>query len=424
VVEELESGGVRGSAVRMAGRAGWALLDQGISSFTNFALGVLIARSVNAHDFGAFSLAFATYLVILNLGRAIGTQPLVIRYSAVEPADWRRGAAAATGTMLAMGAVSGALCVLIGLVIGEPAGMTFVALGIAMPALLVQDAWRFVFFAGGRGPDAVLTDLVWAISLVVVLVLVASMGSVPLAVIAWGVSTLLAAVVGMWRSGIIPRPDRTRGWLREHSDLVGRYSIEVLVGLGATQAAIYVVGATAGLAEAGSIRGAQLLLGPMHVVLQAAHLIAVPEGVRFRQRSPSRFRLAVLGLGIGLAIVIFSWVIGLSVLPVQIGQALLGDSWISARIVLIPLGLSLVFQGISGGALVGLRVLADAKSSLRARLLDATSGFALGVGGGLLGGAIGASWGFAIGGAVSAMIFFAFFLRSERRHHEVEATTD
>ena len=39
----------RRGAFRMAGRAGWALLDQGISSFTNFALGVLIARSVSAY---------------------------------------------------------------------------------------------------------------------------------------------------------------------------------------------------------------------------------------------------------------------------------------------------------------------------------------------------------------------------------------
>lgn len=413
-----EPAGLRSGAIRMAGRAGWALLDQGVSSFTNFALGVLIARSVSAYDFGAFTLAFATYLVILNVARAVGTQPLVIRYSGVDTATWRRGAAAATGTMLAMGVVSGAACVAIGAIISQPAGATFIALGIALPALLVQDAWRFVFFAGGRDRDAVLTDLVWAASLVGVLVLVATVGSVPLAVVGWGVSTLVAALVGMARSGIIPRPDRTRAWLREHADLVGRYSLEVLVGLGATQAAIYVVGVTAGLADAGSIRAAQLLLGPMHVVLQAAHLIAVPEGVRIRQRSPTRFRLAIAGLGTGLALVIFAWVLALSVLPVEIGEALLGDSWTSAKVVLLPLGLSLVFQGISGGALVGLRVLADARSSLRARLIDATFSLVLGVGGGLLGGAIGAAWGFAAGAAVSALIFVTVFLRSERHHRE------
>jgi O-antigen/teichoic acid export membrane protein len=415
-------GGVRRGAIRLAGRAGWALTDQGISSFTNFALGVLIARSVSADDFGAFTLAFSAYLVVLNLARSIGTQPLVIRYSGVDAADWRRGAAAATGTMLAMGVASGIVAIAIGLVIGPEVGATFVALGIAMPALLVQDAWRFVFFAGGRDRDAVLTDLVWAVSLVGVLIVVSTARSTPLAVLGWGVSTLLAAVVGMWRSAVIPRPLATIAWLREHADLVGRYATEVLVGLGATQVAIYVVGLTAGLAEAGSIRAAQLLLGPMHVVLQAAHLIAVPEGVRIRQRSPGRFRVAIGGLSAGLAVVILAWVLGLSILPADIGQRLLGDSWVAARVVLIPLGLSLVAQGVSGGALVGLRVLADAKSSLKARVLDATIGAILGIGGGLVGGAIGAAWGFAAGGAASGVIFVLVFLHSERRHREGVAT--
>jgi len=71
---------------------------------------------------------------------------------------------------------------------------------------------------------------------------------------------------------------------------------------------------------------------------------------------------------------------------------------------------------VSGGALVGLRVLADARSSLRARLVDSAFGFVFGVGGGLIGGALGASWGFAIGAAGGAAVFTAVFLRSERRH--------
>jgi O-antigen/teichoic acid export membrane protein len=157
----------------------------------------------------------------------------------------------------------------------------------------------------------------------------------------------------------------------------------------------------------------------MHVVLQAAHLIAVPEGVRIRMRRPERFRLAIGGLSLGLATVVGLWVLVLALLPVGIGQALLGDSWAEAQLVLVPLGLALIAQGVSGGALVGLRVLADAKSSLRARIIDSVSSFVLGVGGALLGGAIGAAWGVAAGEWVSAAIFVAFFLRSERLHRGI-----
>ncbi len=412
--------GEGGKAIRMAGRAGWALLDQAISSFTNFALGVLIARSVDAEHFGAFSLAFATYLIIMNVARAIGTQPLVIRFSGVDPADWRRGAAAATGTMLALGGVAGLLCIAIGLLIGPPAGTTFIALGIALPALLVQDAWRFVFFAAGRGRDAVITDLVWAVSLISVLVLLTGVApGTPQAVIGWGFSASLAAMVGARLSGVTPSPRAFRGWLRDHGDLVYRYAAEVLVGLGAAQVTVYVVGVTAGLAQAGAIRAAAILLGPMHIVLQASHLIAVPEGVRIRRRSRTRFRLATVGLSGGLALVIFAWVLVISLLPVEIGRALLGDSWEAARGVVFPLGLALVAQGVSSGSLVGLRVLADAKSSLRARIIDAVFSLIFGVAGALLGGAVGAAWGIAAAEWAGAVIFYIAFVRSDRRHRDI-----
>lgn len=404
----------------MAGRAGWALTDQGISSFTNFALGVLIARSVSQDDFGAFSLAFSTYLVVLNLARAVATQPLVIRFSGVPVSDWRRGSAAASGTMLVAGMLAGILCLGIGLVTGPRVGPTFVALGIALPAILVQDAWRFAFFAAGRDRDAVLTDLAWAVGLVVILTLVSSLSpGTAQFVLGWGASAALAALVGSWRSGLRPRPLAVRSWIREHSDLVGRFSLEVVLGLAAPQAAVYVVGLTAGLAAAGSIRAAQLILGPMHVLLQAAHLIAVPEGVRIRRNHPGLFRFAISIFSAGLALGILAFVVMLMVMPDAIGVGLLGESWHLARLVLLPLGLSLAAQGFGSGALVGLRVLSDAAGSLRGRVLDVGISLALVVGGGLLGGAIGAAWGMAINGVISALIFTLIFLASERRHRRL-----
>ena len=90
-----------------AGRAGWGLIDQAFSSLTNFALGIIIARSVPVAEFGAFSLAFAAYLLVVNMTRAFPMQPLAIRYSAVTPDIWRRGSAAALGSVLLVGLVVG-----------------------------------------------------------------------------------------------------------------------------------------------------------------------------------------------------------------------------------------------------------------------------------------------------------------------------
>ena len=51
----------------LADRFGWGFADQAVSSLSNFLLGFLVARSVDAAAFGAFSVAYATYLVTVGI---------------------------------------------------------------------------------------------------------------------------------------------------------------------------------------------------------------------------------------------------------------------------------------------------------------------------------------------------------------------
>ena len=44
------------------GRLSWGVADQALSSLTNFAVGIVVARSLGIRELGAFSIAFATYL--------------------------------------------------------------------------------------------------------------------------------------------------------------------------------------------------------------------------------------------------------------------------------------------------------------------------------------------------------------------------
>ena len=57
------------------------MLDQGISSLSNLALGLFVARSFGASNFGAFTLAYITYTVVINAARGLATDPLLVRYS-------------------------------------------------------------------------------------------------------------------------------------------------------------------------------------------------------------------------------------------------------------------------------------------------------------------------------------------------------
>jgi O-antigen/teichoic acid export membrane protein len=391
--------------------------DQALSSLTNFAVGVLVARAVDPDGFGAFTLAFSTYLIVLNVARAVATQPLVIRYSAASPEHWRRAVASAGGTLVVAGLVTGLPIAIVGAFLAAPLGPALIALGAALPALLLQDGWRSALFAASRGRSAVAVDLLYAVVLIPVMWLGSGFVFAPPAgaILLWGVSTLPSSILGARLAGTGPVPGRALIWLREHRDLVPRYAAESGVGLVANQGAIYVVGAVAGLAAAGSIRGAQLLLGPLHVLVQAAYLFAVPEGVRLRASHPHRFLPGMATVSGVLALATLSWLGVLLALPESLGRELLGPSWEPARSVLLPLGLALAGQSLAAGPIVGLRVLADARASLRARLLDAPAGFLLASAGALLAGARGAAWGFAASGFFGAAIFAVGFARSVSR---------
>ena len=78
-------------ARHLTGRLGWGVADQAMSSLTNFGVGIYVARSLGIQEFGAFSLAFATYLIVLAASRGLATDALAVRFSGVEVGDLAPG---------------------------------------------------------------------------------------------------------------------------------------------------------------------------------------------------------------------------------------------------------------------------------------------------------------------------------------------
>jgi O-antigen/teichoic acid export membrane protein len=69
---------------RQAGRRfGWGVADQAMSSITNLAVNIYIARELGATQYGAFSLAYVTYAFALNASRGLATDPLMVRFMSV-----------------------------------------------------------------------------------------------------------------------------------------------------------------------------------------------------------------------------------------------------------------------------------------------------------------------------------------------------
>lgn len=408
-----------GSARRaLVGRLSWGLADQAASSVSNFAVGVYVARSLGVTAFGVFSLAWVTYGVVLNVSRGLATDPLVVRFSGVPEASWRGAVARASGTALGIGAVLGAVSVAAGLALGGRVGPAFACLGVVLPGLLLQDAWRFSFFAAGVGRKAFVNDVVWALALVPALLVAARVGSVAAFVLAWGASAGVAAAYGWFQSGIRPAVREARGWLREQRDLGYRYLVENVSLSGASQVRAYGLGALIGVGAVGAVRGAELLMGPFLAVLMGLSLVTVPEAARVLRRAPRRLGTFCLLLGGGQAGGALLWGGALLVVPDRLGAFVLGGVWHSAAQLIVPITLGVAGAGLGTGAAAGLRALGAARRSLRCQLFASVCYVGGGLGGAALAGTSGSAWGVAAA-TLSGSAVWWLQLRSALRERQL-----
>ncbi|HEY6793315.1 MAG TPA: hypothetical protein VI248_01390 [Kineosporiaceae bacterium] len=403
----------------MVGRLGWGVADQAVSSLGNFALGLYAARTFGAASFGAFSLAFVTYTVVLNASRGIATDPLLVRHSGSEGDTWRRSAASASGTALVVGAAGAALSILVGLVMPDPVGSAFVALGVGLPGLMLQDSWRFCFFAGRRSSSAFLNDVVWGLLLVGVLAAMDHTGARSMfrCLIAFGLTALASAVFGVAQARVVPRPLRAAAWLREHRQLAGRYLIENVSASGASQIRSSVLGAVAGLAPVGYVRSAEMLMGPFAVVLMGVSQVAVPEASRVFHRTPRRLGQFCLAVGGVQAVAAFAWgAVLLLVLPHGLGELMLGRLWGTASTLLPAVVLNVIAVCFSSAILSGLRAMGVSWRSLRAQLTASAAYVVGGTVGAFADGALGTCWGVALANMAAAGLWW-YHLRAALADH-------
>lgn len=406
-VQSLRATALSRNVRSVARRVSWGLGDQAVSSLTNFAVGIYVARSLDLADFGIFTLAWVTYGVVLNISRGLATDPLAVRFSAAPVEAWRGAVARASGTALLVGLVTGVAVALAGAGIGGAVGGSFVALGLILPAVLLQDSWRYAFFAAGQGRKAFTNDLVWAAALIPAMLVAAQYGSVVGFVLAWGLSGAAAAAFGCVQVRLVPQLAAARAWVYRHRDLGPRYLVENVSLSGASQLRMYGLGAIAGLAAVGTFRGAELLMGPFLTLMMGLGLFAVPEAARVLQRSPRRLPQFCLLLGGTQASGALVWGLGLLfLLPDPAGRFVLGAVWVSASALIVPATLSVMNASLQIGAFAGLRALGASRRSMRAQLLTAGATVAGGLAGAAVGGALGSAWGVALARTLVAVVWW------------------
>jgi O-antigen/teichoic acid export membrane protein len=408
-----------------ARRLSWGIADQVVSSLTNFAAGIYVVRTLGAAQFGAFSLAYVTYGFALNASRGLATDPLMVRFSGTDLPTWRRAAAKCTGTAVVVGLATGALVLGAAAVLTGTAAASFLALGLTLPGLMLQDAWRYSFFALGRGGHAFLNDTVWAAILLPALVLLRATGHADVFwfTFAWGATGAAAAAIGPLQARVLPNPAGAWEWISSHRDLGIPYLLEGTSSNAVNQVRGYGVALILGLAAVGYVQASVTLMGPMTILFLGMGLVTIPEAARVLQRSPRHLPLFCLLVSAGLAVAGLAWGIVLLVaVPRGLGNGVLGPVWRPAYPLVVPQMLFVVAQGVGSGAGVGLHALGAARRSLRlvVVMVTLTSGFTLA--GAWMAGVVGTVIGMAIGAWLGSLLSWWQFSEALRESNTAPAT--
>ncbi|MFF3673276.1 hypothetical protein ACFYYS_04715 [Streptomyces sp. NPDC002120] len=377
-----------------------SVLDQAASSATNILVLVLAARLSSAAGFADFSMVYVTFSVLLGLNMAYVGQSLVLEKGERLGALCR----SAAGFTAAASAVVGALLVVVGLALPATPGRAFLALGLVLPLVLLQDGLRYCFSALRAPERALAADALRLVCVVAALAVQPEGASAGRLVLVWGLSAVPALGLGLWllrpyvrgaRGGLAGlRPYLRRGHLGQ------RFVVEFAVGNGSSQLAVLGLGVFATPLAVGALRGATTLFGPLNVLFNSANSFGPPVlgrlgGKRATVRATALLGLALAALGAGWGAVLYA-------LPERVGRQLLGDTWAATAALLPATGAQYAVMGLGTCALLTLRVLAP-KATLSLQVVFSVLSVGLLLGGYAVGGVAGAAWGLAAGSALKAL---------------------
>jgi glycosyltransferase involved in cell wall biosynthesis/O-antigen/teichoic acid export membrane protein len=270
----------------MSVRAGVTTADQAVSSLSNFAVGVAIARIAGIAGLGAFTLMYAVWLIVASMHRALITDPMAIEGD-LHKSDAKQHIRDGLSGEIALGLTTGVAFAAVGLILillgQETFGLPFLAVSPWLPFLLAQDYWRWVGFMAAQPGKSLRNDIVFDVAqgICFAAILITGQRSSALAITAWGIGAAAGALYGLHQFSVRPA---FRGGLNR---LKFRWGISKWLvgtnaaGWGVSQSYIVLAGVFLGPAALGGLKAAMSLVGgPALVLIQAGGSIGLPEASR------------------------------------------------------------------------------------------------------------------------------------------------
>jgi O-antigen/teichoic acid export membrane protein len=390
----------------------WGLIDQVLSSATNFALAVVAGRLAGPGGLGVVYVGFSAYLVILTMQRALVTDPLIVVSAPQSPSDRAAADRSALTVVISAATLSTAVLLLFGLLLPASVGQGLLFFVPWLVGALVQDFWRVILFRDRRGAAAAMNDGVWAVVMAVSISLLLVAPNRWIVVLTWGLGALAGGALGFLQTGLRPGTLATSAlWWKNHAWPLARWmGPESALSVVQTQVVVFALVAILGTTDVGGLRAVLAVFSPISLLAQAISFPGLPMLRTLAVTSRRLARIWALRLSaMGVALVL-AYLTILLILPRHLIGAVFGSAFDPFDSLIAPVG---VAQLLLAGSL-GLSLLLKAEGRLRAlllsRLIPASATVVLAVALAFAGGITAATWGMAaaiaIGSTSIALIAF------------------
>ena len=269
-------------------RATVTVVDQVVSSTSNFLTGVVVARISGPAEFGRYMLVLLIWLFAVGAHRALVTDSVIVTSGNSD--DRSTLMARGLGAELVVG-MRAALVVagagLLAVVTGSALGGPMLVLAVSLTSLLVQDYWRNMSFMQRRPGVALANDTVFALVQITTIGVFSVLGwrTASHMIGAWGVGATAGALFGAWTFRSIGRPRDGRAFLRGTWPLSRWMLSDFLTSFASQQSFLAFAALLLSQVEYGGFRAGWNLMGPVIVILHAGANFGLPEASR--RASPS-----------------------------------------------------------------------------------------------------------------------------------------
>lgn len=390
--------------------------DQGISSLSNLALTIAVARSTTQGGFGVFSIAITLYLLTTTLAKGMSGGIVALHLSHLEGHAFRQQANSALGAATAVGTASGAI------ILGSSSALQggipsapLAVIAIAMPVLILQDCLRSVAYAAHRPWLAFANSATWfaAQGALFVLLYATNRATPTLLLIAWAAGVFPGLLAALAPLTLRPEASHVITWLKEHGETGRSLAVEYVFIGGLAQGAPLLLGWTAGSEALGGFRGAVTLFGPVTMAAHGLTLATVPVAARNWHRGSASFIRPLALVGITVTVGCILWGTLIASLPDNIGVAILGSTWHNAAKLAIIVGLWLGTGYATEPAAAAMRIRGDNRPAALTRAAFAPVTVLLLMAGALSHGAAGGIAGLLSASVMSFIAFWALCLRGK-----------